>query len=86
MSSIARLIGSGLAAAMLLLGGLAHADNPAVAIDDAGHAIRGYDAVAYFSDGRPQPGKAAFSHNWEGAVWLFASAAHRDAFKADPAR
>ena len=86
MSSIVRLIGSGLACAMLLLGGLAHADNPPVAIDDAGRAIRGYDAVAYFSDGQPQPGSAAFSHDWKGAVWLFASAAHRDAFAADPER
>ncbi len=86
MSSIARLIGSGLAAAVLLLSGLAQADNPPVAIDDAGRAIRGYDAVAYFADGQPQPGLAAFSHDWNGAVWLFASAAHRDAFKADPAR
>ncbi len=86
MSSIARLIGSGLAATMLLLAGLAHADNPPVAIDDAGRAIRGYDAVAYFADGEPQPGSAAFSHDWNGAVWLFASAAHRDAFEADPER
>ncbi len=86
MSSIARFIGSGLAAAMLLLGGLAHADNPPVAIDDEGRAIRGYDAVAYFADGQPQPGSATFSHDWKGAVWLFASAAHRDAFKADPER
>ncbi len=86
MSSIARLIGSGLAAAMLLLGGLAHADNPPVAIDDAGRAIRGYDAVAYFSDGQPQPGNAVYSHDWKGAVWLFTSAAHRDAFAADPER
>jgi YHS domain-containing protein len=86
MSSIARLIGSGLAAAMLLLGGLAHADNPVVSIDEAGRAIRGYDTVAYFTDGQPQPGLAAFSHDWNGAVWLFSSAAHRDAFKADPER
>jgi YHS domain-containing protein len=86
MSSIARLIGSGLAAAMLLLGGLAQADNPPVAIDDAGRAIGGYDAVAYFTDDAALPGNAAFSHDWNGAVWLFTSAAHRDAFKADPAR
>ena len=86
MSSIARLIGSGLAAAMLLLGGLAHADNPPVAIDDAGRAISGYDAVAYFADRQPQPGSAAFSHDWKGAQWLFASAANRDTFKADPVR
>ena len=86
MTALARHIAPGLVAVALLLSGLAHADNPAVAIDDAGRAIRGYDAVAYFAEGQPQPGKAAFSHDWEGAVWLFASAAHRDAFKADPAR
>jgi YHS domain-containing protein len=86
MSALARHIGNGLVAVALLLGGLAHADNPPVAIDDAGRAIRGYDAVAYFADGEPQAGSAAFSHDWKGAVWLFASAAHRDAFKADPER
>lgn len=86
MSRIIRLIGSTLAAAMLVLGGMAHADNPVVAIDDAGRAIRGYDAVAYFEDGQPRPGSAEFSHQWKGADWLFASAAHRDAFKADPER
>jgi hypothetical protein len=86
MSALARHIGPGLVAVALLLSGLAHADNPPVAIDDAGRAIRGYDAVAYFADGQPQPGSAAFSHDWKDAVWLFASAAHRDAFKADPER
>ncbi len=86
MSALARHFGTGLVAVALLLSGLAHADNPPVAIDDAGRAIRGYDAVAYFSDGQPQPGNAAYSHDWKGAVWLFASAAHRDAFKANPKR
>ena len=86
MSALARHIGTGLVAVALLLSGLARADNPPVAIDDAGHAIRGYDTVTYFTDGEPQPGSAAFSHDWKGAVWLFASAAHRDAFKADPER
>ncbi len=86
MSALARRIGTGLVAVALLLSGLAQADNPAVSIDDAGRAIRGYDAVAYFADGQPQPGLAAFSHDWKGAVWLFASAAHRDAFMADPER
>ncbi len=86
MSALARHIALGLVTVALLLGGLARADNPPVAIDDAGQAIRGYDAVAYFADGQPQPGLAAFSDDWNGAVWLFASAAHRDAFKADPER
>ncbi|MFQ5567635.1 MAG: YHS domain-containing (seleno)protein [Paracoccaceae bacterium] len=86
MSGITRSIGSGLAAAMLLLGGLAHADNPPVSIDEAGYAIDGYDTVAYFTDSQPQPGDPAYSHVWKGATWLFASAAHRDAFAADPER
>ena len=86
MSALVRHIGTGLVAVALLLSGLAHADNPPVAIDDAGRAIRGYDAVAYFTDGQPQPGDAAYAHDWQGATWLFASAAHRDAFKADPER
>ena len=86
MSNIARYVGSGLVAAILLLGGLASAGNPPVSMDDGGRAIRGYDAVAYFTDGRPEAGTAAFSLDWKGAAWLFASAANRDAFKADPER
>ena len=86
MSALARHIGAGLVAVALLLGGLARADNPVVSTDHAGRAIRGYDTVAYFSGGEPQAGLAAYSHDWNGAVWLFASAAHRDAFKADPER
>ena len=86
MSQIARHIGTGLVAVALLLGGLARADSPQVVADAAGHAIDGYDTVAYFADGQPQPGSAEFSHEWNGATWLFASAAHRDAFKAEPER
>ena len=86
MSRIAHLIGAGLAAAMLLLGGLAHADNPPISMDDTGRAIEGYDTVAYFTDGAPQPGSTDSVHDWQGATWLFASLEHRDAFAADPER
>ena len=86
MPTITRFIGASLAAGLILFSGLAQADNPPIAVDDAGRAVEGYDTVAYFSDGQPQPGDAAFSHDWEGATWLFASAAHRDAFVADPMR
>ena len=86
MSRLVRHICTGLAAVALLLAGLARADNPPVVADEAGRAIGGYDTVAYFTDGHPQPGSAQFSHEWMGATWLFASAAHRDAFAADPER
>jgi YHS domain-containing protein len=47
-------------------------------------AVGGYDPVAYFTDGKPTPGKAEFSHTWKGITWRFANAGNRDAFKAKP--
>ena len=47
-------------------------------------AIKGYDTVAYFTDGRPTMGVAELVHEWQGAKWLFATAEHRDLFAADP--
>ena len=35
------------------------------------------------SDGKPVKGKAEFETDWSGARWRFASAEHRDAFKAE---
>jgi YHS domain-containing protein len=53
---------------------------------ERGLAVRGTDVVAYFTEGRPVTGQAAFAHDWNGATWRFASAANRDLFAADPAR
>jgi YHS domain-containing protein len=47
-------------------------------------AIKGYDPVAYFTDGKPVEGKKEFAHEWMGAKWYFATAANRDLFKTDP--
>lgn len=49
-----------------------------------GVAIDGYDPVAYFTEGIPVEGNRNFTHEWQGATWRFASAAHRDTFAADP--
>jgi hypothetical protein len=49
-------------------------------------AIKGYDPVAYFTDGKPTPGQPEFQHQWDEHVWRFATAEHRDLFKADPVR
>lgn len=49
-------------------------------------AIRGYDTVAYFTDGKPVKGTDKFVHEWMGAKWQFASQDHLDKFKADPAK
>jgi YHS domain-containing protein len=64
------------------------ADGKADAInkDKAGLAIKGYDAVAYFTEGKPVKGDTQFQHEWMGAKWLFASAANRDTFAKNPAK
>ncbi len=49
-----------------------------------GVALDGYDAVAYFTDGRPVEGSKEFTFDWQGATWRFATAAHRDLFAAAP--
>lgn len=51
-----------------------------------GVAAGGYDPVAYFTDKKPVAGKSEFTHEHDGAVWRFSSAANRDAFKAEPAK
>jgi YHS domain-containing protein len=47
-------------------------------------AINGYDTVSYFTVGKPVMGKDAFSIDWMGAKWKFASQANLDLFKANP--
>jgi len=49
-------------------------------------AVEGYDAVAYFSEGKPVTGEKTFSTDYNGAEWLFASAENLAAFKAEPAK
>jgi YHS domain-containing protein len=49
-----------------------------------GVAIKGYDSVAYFSDGKAVKGDSKINYAWNGATWQFASIEHRDAFKLSP--
>lgn len=51
-----------------------------------GVAVHGVDVVAYFTEGKPVAGSEEFETSWNGAVWRFASAEHRDRFAAAPAR
>ncbi len=46
--------------------------------------LKGYDPVAYFADGKARPGVPEFEFAWDGVRYRFASAAHRDLFKANP--
>ena len=76
------LIGVGLALATLA--GSAKAETE-VNIND-GYAVHGYDVVAYFTKGQPTKGSDEFQATYDGATYRFASAEHRDAFTANPAK
>jgi len=78
----ALLIGAS-AVAAVGVGGPASAAEP-VWTNFWGLAIRGYDPVAYFSDGKPVEGLKAHEIEWIGASWRFATAENKNKFLADP--
>ena len=79
--------GAGLAAAPVLLHSPAFAGKPEIFTGlKPGLAVAGYDPVAYFTENMPVMGKPSISLDYNGARWLFSSAANRDAFKANPAK
>lgn len=50
-------------------------------------AIKGYDPVAYFTEGKPARGVAEIEeYEWGGLRYRFSRAEHRELFKADPER
>jgi YHS domain-containing protein len=49
-----------------------------------GVAIRGYDAVAFFTENKPVLGSKSFSYTWKGVSWQFASESNLNLFKASP--
>lgn len=49
-------------------------------------AIDGYDPVAYFTEMKPVKGSPEFRSDYQGSTFSFISAAHRDAFAADPSK
>ncbi len=49
-----------------------------------GIAIKGYDPVAFHTEGKPVKGDSDYELKWKDAKWRFASAENRDLFEADP--
>lgn len=64
----------------------AQAGKTALNIDDNGVILHGFDAVSYQTAAAPAKGSASYTATHEGAIYQFASAANRDAFKANPAK
>jgi len=70
-------------ASCLLTSAAAFAIDPVNKTSD-GVAIKGYDAVAYFTDRKPVKGSRDFEYVWMGAKWRFSTAGHKDLFIKDP--
>ena len=51
-----------------------------------GVAIKGYDPVAYFTDGKATPGSSEHTTEYKGSTFQFASKENRDAFASDPTK
>jgi hypothetical protein len=64
----------------------AAAPAPAVNMDSGGLAMRGYDPVAFFTEGKPAKGSPVHRLQWNGATWQFASGQSLEAFRASPER
>lgn len=50
----------------------------------AGLGAKGYDVVAYFTDGKPIPGSDEYTREYGGVIWKFASREHKDLFVQNP--
>jgi YHS domain-containing protein len=80
-----------LATAVALVTGVA-AGAPALAAGPelnatiTGLALRGYDPVAYFTDGKPVLGDFTITAQHDGATYRFASEDHKALFLKDPAK
>lgn len=52
----------------------------------AGLGLKGYDPVAYFTDGKPARGQDNITTTHKGLIWRFASAANLTAFEKEPGK
>ncbi len=88
MVAIARQVTLPILALAIVIAAFIATAGPALAVDpvfnENGAAIRGYDPVAYFTEGKPVEGKPEHTAEYMGAQWHFASAENRDRFAADP--
>ncbi len=54
--------------------------------DRSGVGIKGYDPVAYFTDNKAVKGDPKFQSSANGVIYYFATAEHKAAFDANPAK
>jgi|GEM_PF-670130 len=65
---------------------VAESVRPFVIDPESGVAMEGYDPVGYFTEGKAMKGDKKFQAEYQGAMFHFASAEHRDLFIEQPER
>ena len=79
------VLAAGLAVSACATNGMVSQREPVMPTNaEAGLAVKGYDPVGYFADGKPERGNPAIATRWHGATYQFTSDEHRRAFLADP--
>ncbi len=78
------LVFLGLSIALCERGAFAQAGSPSGGAQRV--ALKGYDPVSYFTDGKPEQGLKDFTFAFDDTTYWFKSAEHRDLFAADPER
>jgi YHS domain-containing protein len=59
---------------------------PKLNVDEKGVILKGYDAVAYFKQGKAVKGDPKYSSKYGGAIYYFASASDKEEFDKSPAK
>jgi YHS domain-containing protein len=72
-----------------VLAGLPHSarssESPVAPVNATdGVGLKGYDPVAYYTDGQPTKGSSQYTFQWKGVTYRFASAENLQSFKAGP--
>nr|WP_163130691.1 YHS domain-containing (seleno)protein [Agarivorans sp. Alg241-V36] len=86
MNTLKALIRTSALASALAVSSFSFAADVGMSVDANDLAIKGYDPVAYFVSGQPTQGNGSYTATHNNAIYHFASADNRDAFKADPAK
>jgi YHS domain-containing protein len=85
LSIVPLLVAAGLFAGLLGSAAAGSSASLVAAVNTTdGFALKSYDPVAYFADGKPTKGADQYSFQWKGATYRFASAENLQRFKADP--
>jgi len=85
MKSVIRRGGMGILLAVVLAVPLASWGKGPINVTFFGSkALKGFDPVVNFTEGKPAKGAEAFTAEWMGANWYFVTAENRDLFKAHP--